>query len=172
MSEQDKNGKVSHEKKPKGCCHNCGFLVYIGMSLFSFFFMLAVAVVSGAYSGQLDHINYVSKVKEFAGRDAWINALEYKVRGRGTRFTFSFSLSVDVNMTLVLREFALLSHVITKKYRQNTTSPLLRKLRIILTVFCQPPIHYYSKDVQNNREHNHSQSLTNVTVIKLRSCYF
>lgn len=74
---KDKNGKVIPVKEPKGCCHNAGLLVYIGLSLFAFFFLLAVAIVTGVYSGKLDHVNYVSQAKSTG--DPWIEVLDTQV---------------------------------------------------------------------------------------------
>jgi len=74
---KDKNGKPVKEKKPKRCCHNAGLLVYIGMSLFAFFFLMAAAVVCGIYSGKLDHVNYVSQAKSTG--DPWVNVLDTQV---------------------------------------------------------------------------------------------
>lgn len=69
----------------KKTCHNAGLLIYIGSSIFAFFFMLIVGIVAGAYSGKLDHINYVTQAKS-AG-DSWINALELQVREREPKDT-------------------------------------------------------------------------------------
>lgn len=74
---KDKNGNVIPVKGPKGCCHNAGLLVYIGLSLFAFFFLLAVAVVTGLYSGKLDHVNYVTEAKSTG--DPWVQVLDAQV---------------------------------------------------------------------------------------------
>jgi len=78
---KDKNGKVIPVKEPKGCCHNAGLLVYIGLSLFAFFFLLAAAVVAGIYSGKLDQVNYVSEAvsKAKGTGDPWIEVLDTQV---------------------------------------------------------------------------------------------
>lgn len=80
-AKQDKNGKLISKKKkePKACCHNRGLLVYIGMCFFSFVFMLVVVAVSGVYSGQLDHIDYESEVKNVTKENAWIDSLKYQL---------------------------------------------------------------------------------------------
>jgi len=76
---KDKDGKVKAPKAPKRCCHNAGLLVYIGLSLFAFFFMLIVAIIAGVYSGKLDQVNYITQAK--ATGDEWIDVLESQVSG-------------------------------------------------------------------------------------------
>ena len=81
-----RNGNVIQGKKPKGCHHNVGLVVYIGLNLFTSFFMVIVAIVAGVYSGKLDHINYVSQVK--ADADPWINAFERQVQKKKDQMLF------------------------------------------------------------------------------------
>jgi len=69
--------KRTKKGKKRKCYHNAGLLVYIGLALFAFFFMLVVGILSGQYSGKLNFVNYVSKTERI--KDSWINALERQV---------------------------------------------------------------------------------------------
>lgn len=96
---KDKNGKVIPVKPPKGCCHNAGLLVYIGLSLFAFVFLLAVAVVTGVYSGKLDHVNYVNQAKGTG--DPWIEVLDTQVSNAAISLAKDYPQTWEKSQTIL-----------------------------------------------------------------------
>jgi len=100
---KDKNGKEIPVKEPKGCCHNAGLLVYIGLCIFAFFFLLAAAVVAGIYSGKLDQVNYVSEAinKAKGTGDPWIDVLDTQVSNAALGLAKKYSKTWNESQTVL-----------------------------------------------------------------------